>query len=102
MALPLRITAPLDPEFQPAALFNRHYVVSAKKSGKAVPLVIALEREGGFVSRYETVVHPDANVETLRYVERIVKFLLWARGGKKIHFGGPAEIGRYIQRCYSA
>jgi predicted NBD/HSP70 family sugar kinase len=97
-----KIIAPLDPDFQPAALFNRHYLAAAKKSGQAVPLVIGLEREGGFISRYETMVKSAADPDTLRYVERIVKNLLWVRGGWKIYFGGPQQTGEYIRRCYSA
>jgi predicted NBD/HSP70 family sugar kinase len=95
------IAAPLDPGFQPAVVFNRDYVEAAKKSGKGVPLVLGLERENGLVSRYETTVlaQPDAN--TLRYAERIVKFLLWARGGWKLHFGGPKAIGEFIRKTYS-
>ena len=54
-----------------------------------MPLVLGLERECGLVSRFETLVNPAADAETLLYVERIVKFLLWARGGWKLHFGGP-------------
>jgi predicted NBD/HSP70 family sugar kinase len=96
-----RIQAPLDPGFEPAVLFSRHYVEAAKASGQAVPLVIGLEREAGFLSRYETIVKPDADSDTLRYVDRIVKFLLWARGGSKIHFGGPQAIGDQIRKCYS-
>ena len=83
-------------------LFNRHYLNSARATGKAVPLVIGLERESGLVSRYETVVKPTADADTLRYVERIVKFLLWARGGWKLHFGGPPAIGEAIRKSYSA
>ena len=97
-----KIIAPLDPDFQPASLFNRHYLAAAKKSGQAVPLVIGLEREGGFISRYETMVKSEADPDTLRYVERIVKNLLWVRGGWKIYFGGPQQTGEYIRRCYSA
>ena len=96
------ISAPLDPGFLPAVLFNRHYLNSARATGKAVPLVIGLERESGLVSRYETVVKPTADADTLRYVERIVKFLLWARGGWKLHFGGPPAIGEAIRKSYSA
>ncbi len=96
------ITAPLDSEFLPAVLFNRHYVETATASGKAVPLVIGLERECGLVSRFETVVMPSADAETLRYVERIVKFLLWARGGWKLYLGGPKVIGEAIRKTYSA
>ncbi len=39
------ITAILDPKFLPPVLFNRNYVVSARASGQAVPLVLGLERE---------------------------------------------------------
>jgi predicted NBD/HSP70 family sugar kinase len=93
--------APLDPEFQPAILFNRAYVAAAKKSGRAVPLVFGLERENQLVSRCETVVLPDADAATLLYVERLVKFLLWARGGWKLYLGGPKKIGEFIRQHYS-
>lgn len=94
--------APLDPGFLPPVLFNRQYIASAQATGKAVPLVIGLERECGLVSRFETLVKPTADAETLLYVERIVKFLLWARGGWKLHLGGPKAIGEAIKKTYSA
>jgi predicted NBD/HSP70 family sugar kinase len=97
----LKFVPPLDPGFQPAVLVNRNYVAAAKKSGKAVPLVLGLERENKLVSRFETVVRADADAETLRYVERNVKFLLWAFGGWKIYVGGPKAIGAHIKKIYS-
>jgi predicted NBD/HSP70 family sugar kinase len=97
-----KVPAPLDPGFQPAVLFNRHYVETARQSAGAATLVIGLEREGGSLSRYETVVKAEADGDTLRYVERIVKFLLWAQGGWKIYLGGPGVIGEHIRQCYSA
>jgi predicted NBD/HSP70 family sugar kinase len=97
----LRFIPPLDPRFAPAILFNRDYVAAAKKSARAVPLVIGLERENKLVSRFETVVLPDTDAETLLYVERLVKFLLWAWGGWKLHIGGPKVIGEYIRQTYS-
>ena len=96
------VKAPLDPGFQPPVLFNRQYEQAARASGRAVPLVLGLERENGLMSRYETVVRPARDAETLRYVERIVKFLMWARGGWKLHFGGPEIIGEFIRKTYSA
>src|SRR5262245_10886746 len=96
------VPAPLDPAFQPAVLFNRHYVETAKQSAGAATLVIGLEREGGALSRFDTVVKADARDDTLRYVERIVKFLLWAHGGWKLYIGGSSAIGEYIRQCYSA
>jgi predicted NBD/HSP70 family sugar kinase len=96
------LPAPLDTGFQPAVLFNREYVASAKKSGRAVPLVIGLERENRLVSRYETHVLAGPDEPTLRYVERLVKFLLWARGGWKLYVGGPKSIGDFIRKTYSS
>ena len=93
--------APLDPQFQPAVLFNRNYVAAAKKSGRAVPLVIGLERENKLVSRFETMVLPEADAATLLYAERLVKFLLWARGGWKLYIGGSKKIGEFIRKHYS-
>ncbi len=98
----LAIKAPLDPGFLPAVLFNRNYREAVHASGKSVPLVLGLERECGLVSRFETHVYPTADAETLLYVERIVKFLLWSRGGWKLHVGGPKSIGEFIRKTYSA
>jgi predicted NBD/HSP70 family sugar kinase len=96
------IVPPLDPEFQPAVVFNHNYVETVKVAGKGVPLTLGLEREKGLLSRYETVVRSEPDAATLRYVERIVKFLLWARGGWKLYFGGPKAIGEFVSKTYSA
>ena len=97
----LKFAPPLDPGFQPAALANREYAATAKASGRAAPLVIGLERECGLVARFETVVRAGADAETLRYVERLVKFMLWSRGGWKIFVGGPQAVGEFIRQTYS-
>jgi len=66
-----------------------------------VPLVIGLERENKLVSRFETVVFPEPDAATLLYAERLVKYLLWSRGGWKLHIGGPKAIGDLIQKYYA-
>ncbi len=95
---------PLDPDFRPASLTNRYFRRSVADSGCGTPLVIAIERSGGTISRYETSVfpkqHPQAGANLL-YAERIFKFLLWQRGGWKVWIGGPRSIGDYIKKCYS-
>lgn len=95
---------PLDPNFRPAVLTNRAFRRAAVESGAAVPLVIALERSDGAVSRFETMAlaedHPQA-AANLPYAERLVKFLLWARGGWKVTIGGPAAIAEHIRQVYS-
>ena len=96
------IACPLDPAFQPAVTFNHNYLEATRASGKGVPLALVLERENGLMSRFETIVREIPDAETLRYVERIVKFLLWSRGGWKLHIGGPKFIGEFIRKTYSA
>lgn len=95
------IPAPLDPGFQPAVLFNRAYLLSATKSARTTPLILGLERENGLLSRFETLVDP-FNPDTHLYVERIVKFLIWSRGGWKLHVGGPLSIAESLRKTYSS
>jgi predicted NBD/HSP70 family sugar kinase len=97
-----RLVPPLDPDFRPAALANRAFRREATPVG--VPLVIGLERNDGDISRFETVVLPEGHPNfssNLYYVERLVKFLLWQRGGWKVYIGGPRTIGEYIYKTYS-
>jgi predicted NBD/HSP70 family sugar kinase len=95
---------PLDADFRPAVLANRAFQREVEDSGVGVPLVLALERSDGSVSRYETRVfpqdHPRADAN-LRYAERIFKFLFWQRGGWKGYVGGPQSIGEYIKKSYA-
>ena len=44
--------------------------------------------------------HPGAEAN-FQYVERLVKFLLWQRGGFKVYIGGPRSIGGHIRKCYA-
>ena len=44
--------------------------------------------------------HPRA-ATNLFYVERLVKFLLWQRGGWRVTLGGPERIGRHIAQAYA-
>jgi predicted NBD/HSP70 family sugar kinase len=96
------IHPPLDNGFRPAALVNRAFRKSLDP--KAVPLVITLERSGGEISRFETRVFPDDHPKAIYnqpYVERLVKFLLWQRGGCRLTIGGSVQIAEYLRECYS-
>jgi predicted NBD/HSP70 family sugar kinase len=95
----------LDPDFKPPVLAHRTYLQAVKDAGGGVPLVLSLERGDGSISRYETRVFEgsDPRMDASKfYVERLVKFLLWQRGGWRIHVGGPQAIGDHIESCYSA
>ena len=97
------IRPPLDPGFAPASLINRRFRELARSEG-SVPLRIAIERADGVVSTHETEVFRSRSpyaAANLSYVERIVKFLLWQRGGWRVVIGGPSEIGEGIRRNYA-
>jgi len=100
-----RLTPPLEPGFRPAVLANRAFHRIVHECQKGEPLSIALERSDGAVSTYQTQVlppnHPMADIN-LPYVERLVKLLLWQKGGWKITLGGPGDIGNYIKTIYAA
>ena len=94
----------LDPAFVPAVLWNRAYRKAAADSGKAVDIVIALYRPNGTVSTYETAILPvtaETKDLTVRYVERLVKFLLWMKGGWKVGIYGAPEIADALAKIYS-
>jgi predicted NBD/HSP70 family sugar kinase len=93
---------PLDSEFRPACLANRDF--HKESGGVGVPLILGLERAGGEIGRFETLVFPEGHPrsgEDKYYIERILKFLIWQRGGWKVYIGGPRFIGDYIQKEYA-
>jgi len=96
------IIPPLDEGFRPACLANRNFQARTRPVG--VPLAIGLERCEGELSRFETIVfpedHPDAS-ENFLYTERLVKFLLWQRGGFRVYISGPSGIGEHIRAMYT-
>jgi predicted NBD/HSP70 family sugar kinase len=99
-----RFVPPLDERFRPAALANRAFRREVEVSQAGVPLVLGVERVGGTLSRFETRVFPEGHPRAdanLMYAERLVKFLLWQRGGWKVYVGGPRSIGDYIRERYA-
>jgi predicted NBD/HSP70 family sugar kinase len=99
-----RVAPSLHPDFVSAALWNRAFRQAAQGDAHSVPLVVGLERSDGSLSRYQTIVFPSEHSffkPSLRYAERLVKSLLWMRGGYKVIVGGPPEIGEHIKQAYS-
>lgn len=94
----------LDPGFRPPVLANRAFLAEVDAAGGGVPLVLALERGDGAVSRHETRVFPEHHpraAANLFYAERLAKFLLWQRGGWKLYAGGPPSVGRHLAETYA-
>ncbi len=101
----IKIKPDLDPDFIPAALWNNQYKDSVRAAPSSVELVIALVTPDQNCSIYKTRILPlseDSRAKTLNYVERIVKFLLWQRGGCEVLIAGCDEIPAYLADLYSA
>ncbi len=99
-----RIAAPLDPGFRPAALGNRAY----RKAVAAVTktsIGVAVERNNGLVARYDVDVFAPGSAhdaDTVRFLERTIKFLLWSIGGWKVWLAGPEPLCAPIRDAYRA
>ncbi len=67
-------------------------------------MAIALERKDGSISAFHTSVlpHEGGNVAlNERYVERLVKFLLWQKGGYRIVIaGGDPRLALFLKDAY--
>jgi predicted NBD/HSP70 family sugar kinase len=89
-----RVAPALEPEFRPAVLAARAFDALALQSGKPVPVRLALEQTDGSVFHFETRLlppdHPQAAGNAV-HLERYVKFILWSRGGWRLHLDAPAD-----------
>jgi predicted NBD/HSP70 family sugar kinase len=97
--------APLDPGFQPAVLSLRSFAAMVEEAGGGEPLVLALERPDGSLTRFETAVLPDDHPlaeSNLHQVERIFKMLLWQRGGSTVYVGGSTGIAEHLAMTYAS
>ena len=104
MKIDLKIKPELDPEFLPAILWNRAYEKTVKEAGAPVEVSIALVRPDETCTIFQTSILPlvDENeVLTLRYLERILKFLLWQRGGCKVLIAGCDPLVGKLAAIYS-
>ena len=88
----------LDRAFIPFGIW-----ASAYEKGAERPFKIAVERENGLVTVYETKLRGPAFAEAnYRYAERCVKMLLWSVGGWRVYLCGDDAIAKRMQDEYRA
>lgn len=98
------LTPELDPQFVPAALWNRAYQRKLEESGQTQPFSLAIEKNDGSTSVLKTKIFPHRGslIEPNQfYVERLLKFLLWQKGGHRIMVGGEPSLMNYLRDLYS-
>ncbi len=98
----MKLKAKLDPNFKPMSVVYRDFVNEAKKNN-GQKLIIGIERNNGYVSTFETTVFPDGvkDAENIEVIDRIVKSLLWFRGGYKLIIAGSKVIFEAIKKAYA-
>jgi len=100
-----RVRPVLDPGFLPAVLWNRAYRRLVEESGGGVPFAVALQRPDGVCFHHQTRVLPDADPRlalTRTYVERLLKFLLWQKGGSRVWVAGSESLAAWLGEVYRA
>jgi predicted NBD/HSP70 family sugar kinase len=89
-----KVVPVLEPEFRPAVLATRAFDALTRESGAAVAVRMALEQSDGSVFHFATQLLPASHAQAAGnavHLERFVKFILWARGGWRLHIDAPAE-----------
>ncbi|MEA4890641.1 MAG: ROK family protein [Clostridiaceae bacterium] len=89
----------LDQDFMPLFLFNQAFLKTAKK-----PIAVAVESSNQQISVLDTWIHgtPEKADADRYYVDRLVKTLLWQKGGFRVYVCGDLPIYEYIAGAYSA
>jgi len=89
----------LDPEFMPLFRFNQEFLKTADQ-----PISIAVERADGQMASYHTRIHgTDEMYEAdCYYIERLVKTILWMKGGFRVYVSGSEKVYEYLRQTYSA
>jgi predicted NBD/HSP70 family sugar kinase len=93
----IRNVPELDPKFCPIHRFNQAFLQDATK-----PLGLAVERADGQMAVCHTFIH---GTEEMRqadhyYVERLLKTILWMKGGFKVYVSGDEDMYRYLKDVY--
>lgn len=103
LSLSPRIRPVLDPGFLPAALWNRVYRQRVSESAEQNRLAICLSRPDGTCSVFSTVILPhrgEAIGINNFYVDRLVKTLLWLKGGYSVTLAGDEAVALYLKKTY--
>ncbi len=98
ISVELKHVPPLDQEFIPLLPFNRAFLAGADK-----PLALAVEGADGQMAVCRTFIHsaPEMAEANRYYVDRLVKTILWMKGGFRIYVSGDRDLYTYLKEAYS-
>lgn len=94
----------LDPGFTPSTIWNQDYREQIAASSNPVAVTLALMRPDETCSLYRIQILPlveENEKRTLRYLERLLKFLLWQRGASNVLISGCDPLVEKLSAIYS-
>ncbi len=96
--VPVQNSPVLDPEFLPIGLFNKAFLATAKK-----PVSFGVERESGQIATVHTFIHGTEEMRAADryYADRLVKSILWMKGGFRVFVSGDADIYQNLKAAYA-
>ncbi len=91
-----------DPGFRPFSLAMLRWREAADGPGQGTDIRVSVERENGLGSSHSLRLptSPGHAEAAAWLVERVAKFLLWSRGGWRIHYEGPEAAAALLVRHY--
>ena len=97
------VIAALEPGFSPLSLAWRDYQRDVATSSNPRRFVCAIERDKGLCSTWEAMILPETfdETRTVALLERIVKSLLWIRGGYRIKVAGCHALYELLKTAYA-
>ena len=96
------IIAKLEPEFMPMVKVINDFKDAVNKA-ESEKIIIGVERNNGLIAIYKLDVFKENtghDEENYQVVERIIKTLLWAKGGYKVYIAGSKYIYERIADDY--
>ncbi len=93
----------LDPKFVSPALWNKAFEEKVAQTPDSHSIQIALTRKDGTCFRWSGELLPEGGENdalNFRYVERIVKFLLWMKGGCTLMVAGDDKVADMLAATY--
>ncbi len=98
-----KYTPELDPKFVSPALWNKAFEEEVAQAPEKRRIDLALTRRDGTCFRWSGELLPEGGENdalNFQYVERILKFLLWMKGGCTVMVAGAEQVADMLSKTY--
>jgi len=98
----LKVEAKYDPGFEPISIVYREFMKRCEGEN-GTDIVIGAVRNKEYVSAFKTRILKEGidDKANFKFIERIVKSMLWVYGGYKIIIAGSDKVAEYIKAAYA-